>query len=159
MNQQAHLCARRQRKGRNFWASTLERIKSAAFSAIGQSGRSGPGPIAPPVAQDQQTRSAGHIPQASASQQTPKPHGAMTSQQQAPQIGIRMPDPSRAFVFFGVKGSRRTLELAQIDTSQVNDDSLFFASMKREYITLRGGLRYWLSIWRLSHCGFVKVNV
>jgi len=159
VNQQAHLCARRQRKGRNFWASMLEGFKSAAFSAIGQSGRSGSGSIAPPVAQGQQTRSAGHIPQASASQQTPKPHGAMTSQQQAPQIGIRMPDPSRAFVFFGVKGSRRTLELAQIDTSQVNDDSLFFASVKREYKTLRGGLRYWLSIWRLSHCDFVKVNV
>ncbi len=83
----------------------------------------------------------------------------MTSQQQAPQIGIRMPDSSRAFVFFGVKGSRRTLELAQIDTIQVNDDSLFFAGMKREYKTLPGGLRYWLSIWRLSHCDFVKVKV
>lgn len=159
VNKQAHLCARRQRKGRNFWASTLERIKSAAFSAIGQNDLSGPGSIAPSVAHCQQTRSAGHIPQASASQQTPKPHRAMTSQKQASQIGIRMPDPSRAFVFFGVKGSRRTLELAQIDTNQVSDDSLFFANMKREYKTLRGRLRYWLSIWRLSHCDFVKVNV
>lgn len=140
VNQQAHPCARRQRKAPNFWSSTLEGIKSTAFPAIGQSGRSESGSIAPPVAQGQQTTSAGYIPQASASQQTPKLHGAVTSQQQAPQIGIRMPDPSRAFVFFGVKGSRRSMELAQIDTSQVSDDSLFFASMKREYKTLRAGV-------------------
>ena len=79
-------------------------------------------------------------------------------EQQAPQIGIQMPAASGAVVFFGVQGLRRTLELAQIDTSQHSEGGLFFASMKREYRALRGRLRYWLSIWRLSHRDFVKVK-
>ena len=160
VNREAHLCARRQRKGEgcNFRDRMLDGIRSAAPSTPDQSGWSGSSLTAPTIIQGQQTRSTGQVPQAGTSQQSSKPHRTVTIQQQAPQIGIQMPAASGAVVFFGVQGSRRTLELAQIDTSQHSEDSLFFASMKREYRALRGKLRYWLSIWRLSHCDFVKVN-
>ncbi|MCJ1459964.1 hypothetical protein MMC28_010343 [Mycoblastus sanguinarius] len=79
-----------------------------------------------------------------------------TNQHRATQISIEMPEIDQALVLFGVKGPRRTLELAQIDTLRHGQDGLLFWTLGKEYKKLRGALRYWFSIWRLSHCDFVK---
>lgn len=63
------------------------------------------------------------------------------------------------FVMFGVKGPRRTLELAQIGTKEQGDDCTFFTELRRKHKSLRGFWRYWFSVWRLSHCNFVKVSL
>lgn len=81
-----------------------------------------------------------------------------SSNQQAAQISINMPQKNEAFVLFGVKGTRRTLELAQINARKYVNDSAFFWDMRKQYRELRGFLRYWFSIWRFSHCDFVKVH-
>jgi hypothetical protein len=70
---------------------------------------------------------------------------------------INMPQINQLFVLFGVKGTRRTLELAQINTKKHTNDKTFFEDMRNEYRYLRGYLRYWFSVWRFSHCDFVKV--
>jgi hypothetical protein len=61
------------------------------------------------------------------------------------------------FVLFGVQGARKTLELAQIDVTKYVEDISFFRDLRREYRQLRGFWRYWLSIWQLKYCDFVKV--
>jgi hypothetical protein len=61
------------------------------------------------------------------------------------------------FVLFGVQGACKTLELAQIDVTKHVEDSSFFRDPRREYRRLRGFWRYWLSIWQLKYCDFVKV--
>jgi hypothetical protein len=61
------------------------------------------------------------------------------------------------FILFGVQGARKTLELAQIDVTKHADDSSFFCDLRKEYKRLRGFWRYWLSIWQLKYCDFVKV--
>lgn len=71
---------------------------------------------------------------------------------------IETEDDIHHFVLFGVKRNRRTLELAQIDTAKYQDDSAFFCGLRENYRQLRGFVRYWFSIWQLSHCDFVKVN-
>lgn len=62
------------------------------------------------------------------------------------------------FILFGVKGRRRTLELAQLNSKQYTDDGSFFDDLKKSYKELRGFWRYWFSVWRLSYCDFVKVR-
>lgn len=82
-----------------------------------------------------------------------------TPQQQVPQGGITMPPTDESRVLFGVQGPRRTLELAQIDALEHNQDKAFFAQVRQEYKKRRGLLRYWFSIWRFNHCIFVEVYV
>jgi hypothetical protein len=67
-------------------------------------------------------------------------------------ISIPMGSISQLFVFFCVKGSRRTLELAQINVGQQVDDKVFFEEIRNQYRKKRGFLRYWLSIWQLKDC-------
>lgn len=77
-----------------------------------------------------------------------------------PQQGIQGTTPSvrqGLYVLFGVKGARRTLELAQIDAKSHKDDGLFFKELRMHYKQLRGFWRRWFSVWRLKHCDFVKV--
>ena len=81
-----------------------------------------------------------------------------TSNQPAAQTTIDMPQIKESFVLFGVKGTRRTLELAQINARKYLNDNAFFGDMRKQYRELRGFLRYWFSIWRFSHCDFVKVH-
>ena len=80
-----------------------------------------------------------------------------TRQQQASHTAIIVQGNNQSVVLFGVKGSRITLELAQIDAVKYGKDNLFFLNLREEYKQRRGRLRYWLSVWRLSHCDFVKV--
>ena len=74
------------------------------------------------------------------------------------QASIAIPLAAQWFVFFGVKGPRRTLELAQINAKNYVNDSAFFKDMSKHYKSLRGYLRYWFSVWRLTYCDFVKVR-
>ena len=66
--------------------------------------------------------------------------------------------PNQLFIMFGVKGPRRTLELAQIGTEEQSDDHTLFTELRNKYKILRGFWRYWFSVWRLNHCDFVKVS-
>lgn len=84
------------------------------------------------------------------------PQKTATTGQQVTQNNINMPRIQQLLILFGVKGTRRTLELAQIDVENC-EDRLLFSKMKDEYRKLRGHLRYLFSFWRLSHCDFVKV--
>lgn len=82
-----------------------------------------------------------------------------TSNQPAAQTSISMPHINESFVLFGVKGTRRTFELAQINARKCMNDDVFFGDMRKRYRELRGFSRYWFSIWRFSHCDFVKVEL
>lgn len=84
--------------------------------------------------------------------------GSQTSQLPDTNTTINVRDTNQSVILLGVKGSRITLELAQIDTIKYGRDDIFFRTLKRQYKQCRGSLRYWLSIWRLSHCDFVKVG-
>lgn len=79
--------------------------------------------------------------------------------QQDFQTRIETEEDIHCFVLFGVKGSRRTPELAQIDTEKYQDDSAFFCELQDNYTKVRGLMRCWLSIWQFSYCDFVKVNL
>ena len=69
-----------------------------------------------------------------------------------------MQGTGQAVVLFGVKGPGITLKLARIETGNYRRDDIFFWTMKQRFKQCRRSLRYWLSIWRLSHCDFVKVD-
>lgn len=79
------------------------------------------------------------------------------SNQQSCLTGLNSAILNQLFILFGVQGPRRTLELAQIDTKCYNDDGTFFRVLRQKYRELRGFWRYWFSVWRLTHCDFVKV--
>ena len=74
------------------------------------------------------------------------------------QATITIPLAAQLFVLFGVKGRRRTLELAQINAKKYANDNAFFKDVVMRYKALRGRLRYWFSVWQLIHCDFVKVR-
>lgn len=88
--------------------------------------------------------------------QTIRP-GTVSNEQGNPHVSITMVPTDQSFVLFGVKGTRKTPELAQIDAKRHSDDSTFFHDLRLVYRQHRGLWRYCLSVWRLSHCDFVKV--
>lgn len=150
--QHNHLCKIRQR--RTPMITSLAGILRAAGSAAnprkwyGSSSRS-----SAPSSQGTQSKSV--IGRATGTR--PPPQATASSNQQATQTIINIPPINQAFVLFGVKGTRRTLELAQINANKYLNDNAFFENMRKQYRELRGCLRYWFSIWRFSHCDFVKV--
>ncbi|KAL9098335.1 MAG: hypothetical protein Q9163_005991 [Psora crenata] len=72
------------------------------------------------------------------------------------QVNITTSLAAQWFVLFGVKGPRRTPELAQINAKKYENDNAFFKDMSKHYKSLRGYLRYWFSVWQLTYCDFVK---
>jgi hypothetical protein len=78
------------------------------------------------------------------------PHGA--------QLDLEIGTANKLYVLFAVQGARHTLELAQIHISSNTDDGTFFGELKLKYRELRGFWRYWLSIWQMRYCDFVKVS-
>jgi hypothetical protein len=96
-------------------------------------------------------------------------HGTASNNKSVPNIGlgnwqgfqtnIGTEDDVHHFVLLGVKGKRRTLELAQIDMATYQDDGAFFRDLRENYAQLRGFMRCWFSIWQFSYCDFVKVNL
>ena len=155
MTEPNHLCARRRHKIPG--SSILESIKYAICSVSGTRGSSSSG-VVQSASNNLHTAAQGQQRQRDTFDTTPKAPVPITSPQQSPHNNITMPQSNEKVVLFGVKGARRTLELAQIDTLKHNEDEIFFQSLKKEYRRLRGILRYWFSIWRLRHCDFVKVS-
>lgn len=72
--------------------------------------------------------------------------------------GIKMVVVPRSYVLLGVKGTRQTLDLPHIDAHKHNNDRMLFKEIYVQYKAYRGFLRYWLSVWKLSYCDFVKVS-
>ena len=62
------------------------------------------------------------------------------------------------YILLGAHRGRRSVEIGYLDNEKARDDGAFFVNVKTEYQRLRGYLRCWFSIWRLSHCDFVKVR-
>ncbi|KAK0110693.1 hypothetical protein ONS96_002294 [Cadophora gregata f. sp. sojae] len=87
---------------------------------------------------------------------SPPAAGPSVSGGQGVQLNINTGTISDLFVLFGIRGSRRTLDLAQIDVSKNKEDRIFFQDLRREYRQQRGFWRYWFSVWKLRHCDFVK---
>ena len=84
--------------------------------------------------------------------------GPASSSQNEALVNINEPARANLYVLFGVKGSRRTLELEQVEVNKHSDDNSFFQSLRLAYRKHRGFWRYWFSIWQLNHCDFVKVR-
>ena len=150
-----HLCALRRHKQPG--SRMLEGIRSAIRSVSGTNGSVNSSVVESAstslgtAAQEQQMQRA-------TLGTTPEAAMPARSSQPSPQTNIIMPQSNESVVLFGVKGARRTLELAQIDTLKHNEDEIFFQSLKKEYQRLRGVLRCWFSVWRMRHCDFVKVS-
>lgn len=150
-----HLC--RTRKHRLYLLNSLAEMLYAAGLASNPRGWYGSSSQGSPKYLPHRAQSQGvlHGSQASKMQSTlSKP---ALSNQQTVSTSIDMPSNNESFVLFGVKGTRRTLELAQINTRKCMNDFALFRDMRQRYRELRGFLRYWFSIWRFSHCDFVKV--
>ncbi|KAH8648915.1 hypothetical protein BGZ60DRAFT_422582 [Tricladium varicosporioides] len=82
--------------------------------------------------------------------------GPSLANQQSHQMGLNTTTDSQLFILFGVKGPRRTLELAQVNTKSYTCDGSFFQDLRYKYRQMRGFWRYWFSVWRLGYCDFVK---
>lgn len=72
-------------------------------------------------------------------------------------LSISMGIANDLYIFFCVKGARRTLEMAQIDVDKQVDDRAFFDKIRTEYRRKRGFLRYWFSPSQLKDCELIKV--
>ena len=150
-----HLCALKRHKQPR--SRMLESIRYAIRSVAGMNDSYNSGVVESAsnslgiTAQGQQRQgdTPGTTPEAAVPARSPQPNL---------QTNINMPQSNESVVLFGVKGARRTLELAQIDTLKHSEDELFFQSLKKEYQRLRGVLRCRFSVWQLRHCDFVKVS-
>lgn len=61
-------------------------------------------------------------------------------------VNVNEPLRLNLYVLFGVKGSRRTLDLGQIGVNKNSDDNSLFQSLRLAYRKHRGFWRYWFSI-------------
>ena len=93
-----------------------------------------------------------------ASSTQPTPQGTMVNNAQGFGINMSAASINQMFVLLGVQGTRRTLDLAQIDVNNHSDDGVFFSVLREKHKILRGFWRYWFSVWQLNHCDFVKVR-
>lgn len=145
------------RKQKRSWVTSLAGILQAAGSAFHPSGWYGSSKSSS-AASAQATQQRGVMGGSQASNTRIPLQRTAPSNQKTAQTSINMPQINESFVLFGVKGTRRTLELAQINARKYLNDNAFFGDMRKQYRELRGFARYWFSIWRLSHCDFVKVH-
>lgn len=150
-----HLCRTRKQKNSSIKMS-LDGILRAVAAAV-QPGR-WYGSSRSLATSSQATQQQGIEKSGPASDTRSNPQRIATSNPPAGQTSINMPQMNESFVLFGVKGTRRTLELAQINVRKCMNDDALFGDMRNRYRELRGFLRYWFSIWRFSHCDFVKVD-
>ena len=150
----SHLCSFRQQK--HPWKNIYNKITCAAGGTFQQHNSSG---SSSKSSTDSSQNASMGISGKKTEPEKPQtePPKAASAGQQATQTSINIPQTQQLFIFFGVKGTRRTLELAQIDAVEYREDKLLFSEMKIAYRKFRGHLRYVFSVWRLSHCDFVKV--
>ena len=87
----------------------------------------------------------------------PSNNTAFIGSQQANQSSISVATSPQGYVLYGVAASRPSLELAHLKTTLLGNDGELFARLRGDYRQFQGSLRYWFSIWYLSHCDFVKV--
>lgn len=154
VNEQNHLCRPMRRQKIWSWSRISDGVH---YATSGHQGEYSPS-AAPSSSQDPPRIGVSRAPQHSQTRDTSTTQEAQTNQQQPTITAINVQGTSQSVVLLGVKGSRITLELAQIDTTKNGKDNLFFRTLKQQYKQHRGSVRYWLSIWRLNHCDFVKVN-
>lgn len=152
-----HLCGVRLRQMSWSWRRVLAGIRYSTASASGHHDQDSPS-AEPLSSQNPPTTSRGGNPQGKATQDSSTPRRSQRNQQRSTNTAIDVRGTNQSVVLLGVKGPRITLELAQIDTLKYGRDDLFFWALKQQYKQLRGSLRYWLSVWTLSHCDFVKVE-
>ena len=157
VNEHNHLCRPKRRPGFFGWTLDSGGIRYASPSESSHQKQDEP-TVPPFSSQNPPAASVSSSTSKPWSQNTPTTQGPQTREQQAPNTAISVQGNNQSVVLFGVKGPRITLELAQIDTVKHSKDNLFFLTLRQEYKQRRGKLRYWLSVWRLSHCDFVKVS-
>lgn len=85
--------------------------------------------------------------------------GSTVSTQPTSASSITINIPTRLYILFAVAGGRPTLDLAHLITKGLATDGQLFTRLKTDYRLFRGKQRHWFSIWRLSHCDFVKVRI
>jgi hypothetical protein len=150
---QNHLCRQRKRAGRpNIFTRLI--IQAAGFGpAQGNATASIPG-SAQPSSHGLKLNQIGVNSQSWRHGASPP---AVSNNQGGVQVNVSAGTSNELYVLFGVNGPRRSLELAQIDVLKLGDDGAFFRALRDKYRQLRGFWRYWLSIWQLNHCDFVRV--
>lgn len=159
VNEHDHLCRSRRRQSFWTWSHILDSIRFAS-PASGSRYQGQYSPSAGPLSsQTPRTTNPKGSSSGSPTQDKSTTQGAQTIQQQSTNAAISVQGANNPVVLLGVKGSRITLELAQIDAIKHCKDNLFFWTLKEQYKQHRGVLRYWFSIWKLSHCDFVKVKL
>lgn len=157
VNEYNHLCRLRQGPESNGRTLDSDRIQHASPSESSHQ-KQDRSTVESPSSQNPLVSNVGGSTSKSWNQNTSTTQTVQTRQQQPPHIAISLGGVNESVVLFGVKGPRITLELAQIDAVKHGKDNLFFLNLREEYKQRRGRLRYWLSVWKLSHCDFVKVR-
>ncbi|CZR58307.1 uncharacterized protein PAC_08199 [Phialocephala subalpina] len=155
--QHRHLCKLKGLKstGKLGLASFVQAASNIALETYHSYTSSGNGSSTASVGAEQSSSSS---PRQSGSQTTTSPGSSQPSSLPSQQ-GVQM-DPSDAtniqlFILFGVKGTRRTTELAQLDTKKYCDDNVFFRDLRQRYKDMRGFWRYWFSFERVRADRFV----
>ena len=156
VNTHDHLCGLMLRQSFWSWSRVRDGIRYASPFASGQQGPHDPSAGGSP-SQNTATTTSGASSQTSWAPNTSITIGSQTNQQPLSNTVINVRGTNQSIILLGVKGPRITLELAQIDTLKYCRDALFFWTLKQQYKQCRGRLRHWLSIWKLTHCDFVKV--
>lgn len=82
----------------------------------------------------------------------------IVSQQEGNPTSINISQAPDLRVIYGVKGSRLTPDLTEINVAPLHGDTVLFRRLREENKRLRGRLRHWCSMWQLNHCDFVKVS-
>ena len=156
VNTHDHLCRLMLRQSFWSWSRVRDGIRHASPFASGQQGQYDPS-AGGSTSQNTATSTFGASSQTIWAPNTSTTPGSQTNQQRQSNTVINVRGTNQSIVLLGVKGPRITLELAQIDTLKCCRDDLFFWTLKQQYKQCRGRLRHWLSIWKLTHCDFVKV--
>ncbi len=156
MNKYDQLCGLEPRQKSWNWNTILEGIRYAKPSTSGHQGQysSSRGSSS---SQNSQTNSPGGSSKDKQAQGRFTPRKSQKNQDEIADTTVNVQGTMQSVILFGVRGRRITLELAQIDTLTHSRDDLLFWTLKQQYKQRRGSLRFWLSIWKLSHCDFVKV--
>ena len=156
VNKHDHLCGLEKRQKSWSWSTILEGIRYANPSTSGHQGQysSSRGSSS---SQNSKTNSPGGSSKDKQAQGRFTPRKSQKNQDHIADTTVNVQGTMQSVILLGVRGRRITLELAQIDTLKHSRDNLLFWTLKQQYKQRRGSLRFWLSIWKLSHCDFVKV--
>ncbi len=156
VNKHDHLCRLERRQKPWNRNTVLDGTRYASPSIPGHQSQYSSS-IGPSTSQNSPTKGLGGSSNDEQAQGSYTPRGYQKNQDEIADTTIDVQETMQSVILFGIKGSRVTIELAQIDTLKCGRDDLLFWTLKQQYKQRRGKLRSWLSIWQLSHCDFVKV--